>query len=363
MRGDATSSAPSDRSADPLADLRHDLCTPINQILGFSELLEEELLEAQQPQYIDDLRKIQRAAGTMLALVRGRLTTALWQSSATSPAGVSAMPLGSRGAAMGAALPTTAILGCVDGPDPALEPRSLRPGRILVVDDDPLNLDLLAQRLSRSGHLVTTAVDGEAALALAHQQPFDLVLLDVLMPNLDGYGTLGELKADENLRHLPVIMISALDELSSVVRCIEAGAEDYLPKPFNPTLLRARIGACLEKKAFRDQEAELYRNLVASQQRLARELSAADHFVEALAVEEREAPQLAPLLAAFQRMSVAVSRQESALRATIEELEIQINRQVLSRQVGSILADPSFSALNERARAMRERRRHGRNDP
>jgi sigma-B regulation protein RsbU (phosphoserine phosphatase) len=326
---------------DRLAELRHDLCTPINQILGYSELLEEEAAE-EQPRFVDDLRRIQQAATTMLTLVRGRLTAE----------------------GLGAALPAP------PAPQPAAEltaaPSSgnaeplvrnpARPGRILAVDDDALNLDLLAQRLSRQGHVVRTASDGEEALEKARQQPLDLVLLDVMMPRLDGYGTLAALKADEQLRHIPVIMISALDELSSVVRCIEAGAEDYLPKPFNATLLRARIGACLEKKALRDQELELYNNLVKSQQRLDRELRQADRFVASMAADVREDPRLAPLLAAFERMSGAVSRQETELRATIQELEIKISRQALSTQVGSIVTDPSFSTLAERARAMRARR-------
>jgi CheY-like chemotaxis protein len=97
------------------------------------------------------------------------------------------------------------------------------------------------------------AEDGRRALQAVRDQPVDLVLLDVLMPEMDGYETLRQLKANPSLRDIPVIMISALDEIQSVVRCIEHGAEDYLPKP-NPVLLRARIGVCLEKKWLRDQE-------------------------------------------------------------------------------------------------------------
>jgi sigma-B regulation protein RsbU (phosphoserine phosphatase) len=109
-----------------------------------------------------------------------------------------------------------------------------------------------------------------------------MVLLDILMPGIDGYGVLTQMKADAQLRHIPVIMISALDELSSVVRCIEAGAEDYLPKPFNPTLLRARIGACLEKKQLRDQERKTYEALVESQKLLAKELAEAAEYVTSI---------------------------------------------------------------------------------
>ena len=107
-------------------------------------------------------------------------------------------------------------------------------------------------------------------------------LLDMMMPVLDGYGALSEIKNDPALRHLPVIMISALDELGSVVRCIERGAEDYLPKPFNPTLLRARIGAGLEKKRFRDQERLYVRTIEETQKRLKHELTEAENYVRSI---------------------------------------------------------------------------------
>ncbi|MBD1851257.1 adenylate/guanylate cyclase domain-containing protein [Leptolyngbya sp. ST-U4] len=127
-------------------------------------------------------------------------------------------------------------------------------GRVLVVDDNEMNRDLLSRRLLRQGHLIAMAENGQEALEQLQSQPFDLVLLDIMMPVMNGYQLLESLKADPDLRHIPVIMISALDDLDSVVRCIELGAEDYLFKPFNPTLLKARIGASLEKKRLRDQE-------------------------------------------------------------------------------------------------------------
>ncbi|MDR6288019.1 MULTISPECIES: adenylate/guanylate cyclase domain-containing protein [Inquilinus] len=127
---------------------------------------------------------------------------------------------------------------------------------ILIVDDDETNRYTLARRLRRQGYEnLTEAADGAAALALLRTRPFDLVLLDVMMPGMDGYEVLQTLKSDTALRDIPVVMISALDAVDSVVRCIELGAEDYLPKPFNPVLLRARVGASLDKKRLRDQEA------------------------------------------------------------------------------------------------------------
>src|SRR5262245_61658000 len=133
---------------------------------------------------------------------------------------------------------------------------------LLVVDDIEDNRFALSRRLARQGYLnVTTAADGRQALDLLNSRPFDLVLLDIMMPNVNGYEVLSAMKADEQLRHIPVIMISAVDEIDSVIRCIELGAEDYLPKPFNPTLLRARVGACLERKRLHDQVTARTREL------------------------------------------------------------------------------------------------------
>jgi CheY-like chemotaxis protein len=107
---------------------------------------------------------------------------------------------------------------------------------VLVVDDDPINRTLLSRDLERQGHSVVTAEDGHRALAALRAESFDLVLLDVLMPELDGYETLSQIERDERLRHVPVIMVSALEDIESVVRCIEMGAADYLPRPFDPVL-------------------------------------------------------------------------------------------------------------------------------
>ena len=133
---------------------------------------------------------------------------------------------------------------------------------LLVVDDIEDNRFALSRRLARHGYLnVTTAADGRQALELLKSRPFDLVLLDIMMPNVNGYEVLAEMKANDSLRHIPVIMISAVDEIDSVIRCIELGAEDYLSKPFNPTLLRARVGACLERKRLHDQATARTREL------------------------------------------------------------------------------------------------------
>jgi adenylate cyclase len=135
--------------------------------------------------------------------------------------------------------------------------RAATPGTILVADDNRVNRLLLSRGLQEQGHTMVFAEHGREALDLLRNQRFDLLLLDVEMPELDGYGVLAELKEDPHLRDIPVIMTSALDELDSVVKCVEMGAEDYLTKPINPVLLNARITASLEKKRLRDQQREL----------------------------------------------------------------------------------------------------------
>ncbi|MCO6451637.1 MAG: response regulator [Caldilineales bacterium] len=133
------------------------------------------------------------------------------------------------------------------------------PGHLLVVDDNKVLRLLLGRNLEQQGHTVSFAENGRQALEKLRAERFDLMCLDIEMPDMDGYEVLAELSADPQLRDFPVIVTSALEELDSVVKCIEMGAEDYLTKPVNPVLLRARIGASLEKKRLRDEQRELIR--------------------------------------------------------------------------------------------------------
>jgi len=139
------------------------------------------------------------------------------------------------------------------------------PGRLLVVDDNKVNRLLLGRSLEQQGHSIEMAENGRQALEMMHAKPFDLVLLDIEMPEMDGYQVLEKATADLKLRDIPIIITSALEELNSVVKCIEMGAEDYLTKPVNPVLLKARIGASLEKKRLRDQQRDLIRKFATSE--------------------------------------------------------------------------------------------------
>jgi sigma-B regulation protein RsbU (phosphoserine phosphatase) len=214
--------------------LIHDLRTPLNHIIGYSEMLIEQAKEQGNDDFVADLQRTHAAGKRLLALISDNFH------SIPSPEtrAVKAAPMRSE-----ASLDAPVV--------------SAQAGFVLVVDDVENNRDVLSRRLQREGYAVAIAQNGREALEKLRAETFDLVLLDIMMPEMDGYEVLQRLKADEQLRHIPVIMISALNELDSVVRCIGMGAEDYLPKPFNPVLLKARIGACLEKKHARDREQQL----------------------------------------------------------------------------------------------------------
>jgi class 3 adenylate cyclase len=131
--------------------------------------------------------------------------------------------------------------------------------KILIVDDEPFNVDYLEQELEDLEYSTVSASNGQEALFKVRMESPDLVLLDIMMPVMDGFAVLAEMKADSRLRDIPVIIISAMNDLQSVVRGIENGAEDYLPKPFEPVLLHARISSSLEKKRLRDEQRRLIR--------------------------------------------------------------------------------------------------------
>lgn len=179
---------------------------------------------------------------------------------------------------------------------------------ILVVDDNQSNLDLLSWQIKAQNYEVVTANNGKEALKKIQTGNYDLILLDILMPEINGYQVLQYLR-NSQWRHIPVIMISALDEIDSVVKCIEMGAEDYLPKPFNPVLLRARINACLEKKRLRDREflflsqltqahqeiTNLNERLKAENNRLSTELEVTQRLQSMILPKEKELSQISDL--------------------------------------------------------------------
>ena len=229
-------------------------------------------------------------------------------------------------------------------------------GHILVVDDNRLNRMRLAHSLQQEGHSSAMAEDGRQALQMLASQAFDVVLLDLIMPELDGFQVLEQMKSDGRLREIPVIVISALDEMESILRCIEMGATDYLPKPFDVALLRARLNASLANKRFRDIELEY--------------LEQVNRVIEAAAAVEEgtfECDSLDPvagredalgkLARVFQNMARQVYAREQSLRRQLHELQIEIDEAKKARQVAEITETEYFRDLC--AKAQRLRQRHG----
>lgn len=233
------------------AKLRHDLRTPINAVKGYGEMIVEDARDSGHDSLLPDLEKLLTAADGMLERI-------------------DALVAFSGEVSLDRAEPSFAeasrVLDALRVSQPAAAQQAIA-GQILVIDDNASNRDLLARQLARDGHAVETAASGKEALALAAERSFDLILLDVLMPEMSGYEVLSRLKRERHTAEIPVIMISALDEMDSIVRCIEAGAVDYLPKPFAPALLRARIRSSLENKLLRDRERAMMEEIRLAKER------------------------------------------------------------------------------------------------
>jgi adenylate cyclase len=238
------------------AEIRHGLRTPLNAAIGYCELLLEDARNAGQQSAIPDLEKISTAGQRFLALIDDVVNVTQVKADGVE---LDLAPAPKMIREVVRAIRPLAT-------DPA-GPERRESGYLLVVDDNETNRDLLSRTLQRQGHRVVAAEGGRQALERLAGDTFDLVLLDIMMPDMNGFEVLERMKADAELRRLPVIMISALDELDSVVRAIEMGAEDYLPKPFNPVLLRARIEACLQQKRFQDREVMYLRQIEAEKRR------------------------------------------------------------------------------------------------
>ncbi len=296
-----------------LAGLRHDMRTLLNAILGYAALWLEDIPRHVDPHLAESLAQIQTLGQKILEQVNELLAdsrladsryTALLGERLRAELGVmvrdASAKAGELSAACGPGSEQLAddlrkieaaghrlenMLANVDGIAPAyagaarLTPRKTHSraaqaerGRVLVVDDNEVNRDLLSRRLERDGYVVDLAENGAEALAAIENRSYDLLLLDIMMPVMNGYETLDRIRSDARWSDLPVIMISSLDEMDGVIRCIEMGAEDYLPKPFDPVLLRARAGACVERKRLRGERAARER---AEQQRLRQDLEMA----------------------------------------------------------------------------------------
>lgn len=225
-------------------------------------------------------------------------------------------------------------------------------GRVLVVDDGEMNRRVLRAALAREGHESQEAANGREALELLAHRSFDVVLLDLVMPEMDGFETLAAIKADDAHRHLPVIVISGIDELDAAVRCIEMGATDYLPKPFNASLLRARVNASLAGKRLRDLELE-YLEQVQHVIGAAGSLEAGTFEPSSLAAVGARDDALGVLARTFARMASEVRAREDRLRAEVAELRIEIDEARQARRVEEITSSDYFRELRDRASDLR----------
>lgn len=255
-----------------VAALRHDLRTPLNQIIGYSELVAEELEGDERVRVCEDLDKIGRAARGLAELITREI----------QPGRIAVVGEAKHAEPLASGIEGGGWLSQPSLPEEEVVSSAAHAAKILIVDDQPENCAVLQRRLEKEGHSCAVDHDGAATLQRLAAEPFDLVLLDIMMPGMDGREVLRRIKTDDKLRHIPVIMISALDQIESVVQCIELGAEDYLPKPFNPVLLRARIGASLDRKRLRDAEQAAFAALKESQEKLAEELSEAAAYVQSV---------------------------------------------------------------------------------
>ena len=236
------------------ASMHHEVRTPLNQVIGYAEMLQEQAKELGHDSFASDLQKVHTAGRRLLDLIVENFSSIQVNSDAVGSDLITSKrqqafarePMAKQNKAVGAAIAAASLL---------------------VVDDNELNRDMLRRRLERLGYDVSCAENGIEALKLLKTESFDLLLLDVIMPLMDGFEVLEQLKAEPLLRDIPVIVLSASDQLDHVVKCIQKGAQDYLSKPFSPVLLQARIGSCLERKRLRDQETLYLRQIEEEKQR------------------------------------------------------------------------------------------------
>jgi CheY-like chemotaxis protein len=244
------------------------------------------------------------------------------------------------------------VLGATERTEETVGARSR--GKILVVDDSGINRLMLSRYIQQEGHSVEGAENGLRALEMLRTGAFDVVLLDIDMPEMDGYAVLERLHADTRLREIPVIMITAVDEIESVVRCIELGAQDYLPKPFNPVLLHARLDACLEKKRLRDLEIQYLEQV----ERLTDAAAAVETNTfepESIAGVSARPDALGRLARVFQTMAREVRAREERLTQQVQQLRIEIDQTKKAREVAEITESDYFQDLQRKAKDLRNR--------
>ncbi|GIR89534.1 MAG: adenylate cyclase [Candidatus Neomarinimicrobiota bacterium] len=230
-----------DKISEIASEMEISLRTPINTVIGYSEMLQEDTEDIDLDTFSEDLEKIIKSGKALTKEIDNVISFNSSELGQDEDQSISAIK---------------SVLSSIQplGED---EDAMTTNGSILVVDDNKNNTTLLQKRLQKIGNKVEVANDGVEALKVVEKVELDLILLDIIMPNMNGYEVLEFLKKDKRFYEIPVIMLSSMDDLTSIYRCIELGADDYVTKPFDKTILEARISACIEKKHLRDKEKEL----------------------------------------------------------------------------------------------------------
>ncbi|HEY5087093.1 MAG TPA: protein kinase [Gemmatimonadaceae bacterium] len=340
-------------SQDEIATLRHDLRTPVNHIVGYCELLLEDADGADHADRRARLQGSLRAVREALEMINSSLAPnghevtqndvdTLYERLREPHARIMEFMAGMLTPRDGpndaelvedvgkirhateqlvAAHRTQAVEREVVSSGVNTDTNAAPGGRgiILIVDDEPNNRTVLERYLKRQGYDVASVGDGQSALNKVQQTSYDLVLLDVRMPGMDGREVLQRMKRDSATRDIPVVMISAADDLSTIAACIEAGADDFLPKPFDPVILRARVSACIEKKRLRDLEVDYLRQV----ERVAEAATAVERGTYAagsLAKVAERGDALGRLARVFDSMAAGVKAREQRLQNHVETL-------------------------------------------
>lgn len=330
--------------------LRMELITPLSTVMGYCEMLLEEAPAA----LISDIDKLNKSAQQLLSQVNDIVNLAQQQLQIIEEGDDTAWlsPVQSLEGEAATTLAHSAEVALESLSQETSAQAASRSGSILAIDDNPANCDLLARRLEKQGHSVTTATNAQQALRLIQAIPYDLILLDVIMPGMNGLELLKQLKRHRIWRHIPVIMISALDELDGAVKCIELGAEDYLHKPFSPTLLRARISASLERKQLRDQEI-LYLSQVEQLTTAAAAIEMNQFDPDTLEDLSQHPNELGQLSRIFQQMAREVHSREQQLEQQVELLKVSIDSDRKAKMVAEIAATDHFQQLKKRTQGSR----------
>jgi DNA-binding response OmpR family regulator len=384
-----------------VAHMRHDLRSPVNAILGYSQLLLEEGDQASSSvTERDGLGRVAEAGKQLLRIIsdildpaaitdgveeyafRLRLATrpplievrgcieTLLQAHPHAPVGDDLRRIDVAAARLSELIDSVEqrfrVRVTTTGDAPPLASVSAEAieatgdvgtggGSILVIDDEEANRVLLARRLVRQGYSLLFAETGEAGLATAARVPIDVILLDVWLPGLSGYGVLARLKSDAALREIPVLIITAVDDAQTVTRCLALGADDYLAKPYDPAVLGARVRACMARKRARDFDLAYLRG-VARVTAAALAVESGRFTAESLDEVARRPDALGNLARLFRRMAIEVAARQRHLEDQVQQLTIAIDESQKAAQVHEITESDYFRDLQARARHFSARR-------